>query len=493
MDDDVESTGGEVEEVESNTEGEEAGATEEEVAEAQDNVDDVEAVDDMEDSADEEEDEEEDIDSLERDEDQDDSEGEDEPADETEEDIDSLSTSEETDSSDEEETEEDETQEENVDEIEKNSEQDDVPDEDASPEDEDLEDMENSEGDSESEEVEEEKDPEAEESVDESVEEEPAEDEASESKEDSEVNENSEEDAEAKESEEEKDSESDEAVDEPVEEEATEEDKPEELVESEGNDEDDKPVETEESDDGDKTTETADEEVKSPSEIQDGINNYYSDCAEIGKNPDMTPSEKVDAMQEKFESLGDGNRGDAQCIASEEYLDSKEPFKDDGRVNVDYPDHQGFNMEDGKAPEAISRDNPMQESVDRYGSAGGNFVAGMEDGKPASFESRALPNVENPDSYHSYDVDNSRYCDAIDMVRNCDPDNTQPTIDSINGMIDDINKEQGLDLDYIDSDDMKGMMAHYNEYQNSLSHDIPEISIDDAPYGLSGEAAPWDT
>ena len=79
------------------------------------------------------------------------------------------------------------------------------------------------------------------------------------------------------------------------------------------------------------------------------------------------------------------------------------------------------------------------------------------------------------------------------MVRNCDPDNTQPTIDSINGMIDDINKEQGLDLDYIDSDDMKGMMAHYNEYQNSLSHDIPEISIDDAPYGLSGEAAPWDT
>lgn len=273
-------------------------------------------------------------------------------------------------------------------------------------------------------------------------------------------------------------------------EEADEGDKPEESDEA---DEGDKPEESDEADGGDKLAETAEGEVKSPSEIQEGIDKYYADCTEIGKNPDMTPSEKVDAMKEKFEDLGDGNRGDAQCIASDKYLDSKEPFRDNGRANVAYPDHQGFNMEEGKAPEAISRDNPMQDSVDRYGSSGGNFVAGMEDGEPASFESRALPNVENPDSYHSYDVDNGRYCDAIDMVRNCDPDNMQPTIDSINGMIDDINKEQGLDLDHIDSDDMKDMMAHYNDYQNNLARDIPEISIDDAPYGLSGEAAPWDT
>lgn len=239
--------------------------------------------------------------------------------------------------------------------------------------------------------------------------------------------------------------------------------------------------------------ESAAEVEKSPSEIQEGINDYYSACNEIGKNPDMTPAEKVDAMQEKFESLGDGNRGDAQCIASEKYLNAEEPFRDNGRANVDYPDHQGFNMEEGKGPEAISRDNPMQDSVDRYGASGGNFVAGMENGEPASFESRALPNIENPDSYHSYDVDNGRYCDAVDMVRNCDPDNMGETIDNINGMIDSINEEQGLDLDHIDSGDMKDMIAHYNDYQKNLANDIPEIPAEDAPYGLSGEATPWDT
>ena len=239
--------------------------------------------------------------------------------------------------------------------------------------------------------------------------------------------------------------------------------------------------------------ESAAEVEKSPSEIQEGINDYYSACNEIGKNPDMTPAEKVDAMQEKFESLGDGNRGDAQCIASEKYLNAEEPFRDNGRANVDYPDHQGFNMEEGKGPEAISRDNPMQDSVDRYGASGGNFVAGMENGEPASFESRALPNIENPDSYHSYDVDNGRYCDAVDMVRNCDPDNMGETIDNINGMIDSINEEQGLDLDHIDSGDMKDMIAHYNDYQKNLANDIPEIPAEDTPYGLSGEATPWDT
>ena len=41
----------------------------------------------------------------------------------------------------------------------------------------------------------------------------------------------------------------------------------------------------------------------------------------------------------------------------------------------------------------------MQDSVDRYGSPRGNFVAGIENGEPASFESRSTPYIKNPESY----------------------------------------------------------------------------------------------
>ena len=220
---------------------------------------------------------------------------------------------------------------------------------------------------------------------------------------------------------------------------------------------------------------------------------YFSTCDEIGKNPDLSPSEKVAAMQEMYENLGDGNRRDVQCIASDKYLNADKPFRDNGSANPDYPIKQGFNMEEGKQPKAISRDNPMQDSVDRYGWSKGAFVSGMVNGESASFESRALAYIENPEAYHVYDVDNGRYCDAVDMVRNCDPNDMQPTIDNINKMIDTINDEQGLDLDHIDSEDMQYMIEHYELYQKNLANDIPEIPVEDAPYGLSGEAAPWDT
>ena len=242
-----------------------------------------------------------------------------------------------------------------------------------------------------------------------------------------------------------------------------------------------------------KESDTPQETEKTPQEIQDGINKFYSDCREIGLDSNLSLKEKVEAMKEKFAELGDGNRGDAQCISSEKYLNEKGPFDDEGRARADYPDHLGFNMENGRAPEPISRDNPMQDSVDRYGSHEGTFVAGIENGEPASFESRSLPNIENPDSYHSYKVDNGRYFDAVDLVRNCDPENMEPTIDKINDMIDSINQEQGLDLDHIDSDDMKDMLEDYDDYQRDLANDIPEINPAEAPYGLSGEAAPWDS
>lgn len=216
---------------------------------------------------------------------------------------------------------------------------------------------------------------------------------------------------------------------------------------------------------------------------------YYDKCNEIGKDEDLTPHEKVDKMQKEYYDLGDGNRKDIQCIASEKYLDSKEPFRDDGRANPLYPEKQGFNMEKGVQP--ISRENPMSEAIDRYGESTGAFVAGMKDGESAPFNTRALPNIENLEAYHKYNVDNNHYFEAIDIVADTKPETIDQSVDKMNNMIDTINDEKSTNISHVDSDDMEEFMNIYNRYKENLTEEFPEISTEDAKYGLSGEAAPW--
>lgn len=216
---------------------------------------------------------------------------------------------------------------------------------------------------------------------------------------------------------------------------------------------------------------------------------YYDKCNEIGKDEDLTPHEKVEKIQKEYYDLGDGNRKDIQCIASEKYLDSKEPFRDDGRANPLYPEKQGFNMEKGVQP--ISQENPMSEAIDRYGESTGTFVSRMKDGESAPFNTRALPNIENPEAYHKYNVDNNHYFEAIDIVADAKNEIIDQSVDKMNNMIDTINKENGTDIDYISSFDMKKMISQYDYYQKALSREFPDTSLSDAKYGLSGEAAPW--
>ena len=216
---------------------------------------------------------------------------------------------------------------------------------------------------------------------------------------------------------------------------------------------------------------------------------YYDKCNEIGKDEDLTSHEKVEKMQKEYYNLGDGNRKDIQCIASEKYLDSREPFRDDGRANPLYPEKQGFNIEKGIQP--ISRENPMPDSIDRYGKSTGTFVAGMKEGESAPYNTRALPNMENPEAYHKYNVDSNHYFEAIDIVADTKPETIDQSVDKMNNMIDAINKENGTDIEHIASDDMKDMLADYTDYKNDLEKNFPEMSIEDAKYGLSGEAAAW--
>lgn len=216
---------------------------------------------------------------------------------------------------------------------------------------------------------------------------------------------------------------------------------------------------------------------------------YYDKCNEIGKDEDLTPHEKVEKMQKEYYDLGDGNRKDIQCIASEKYLDSREPFRDDGRANPLYPEKQGFNIEKGIQP--ISRENPMPDSIDRYGKSTGTFVAGMKEGESAPYNTRALPNMENPEAYHKYNVDSNHYFEAIDIVADTKLETIDQKVDKMNNMIDAINKENGTDIEHIASDDMKDMLADYTDYKNDLEKNFPEMSIEDAKYGLSGEAAAW--
>lgn len=58
-------------------------------------------------------------------------------------------------------------------------------------------------------------------------------------------------------------------------------------------------------------------------------------------------------------------------------------------------------------------------------------------------------------------------------------------------MIDTINDEKSTNISHVDSDDMEEFMNIYNRYKENPTKEFPEISTEDAKYGLSGEAAPW--
>ena len=242
-----------------------------------------------------------------------------------------------------------------------------------------------------------------------------------------------------------------------------------------------KPVEKATSDSAEKYSDNVKTRV---AEIRETGTNYRQDCSEIGKRSELSADERVQELHKKYSNLGESDRVDVQCIASAKYLDSKKPFNEAGRPNITYPKNQGFNIEKGHLPEAISKSD-VPQMVDRYGGPGGSFVAKIENGVSEPYKKRALPFIENPQSYHAYDVETTKYCQLIDAVRNCDPDNPDSMQSALNSC-------KALNLDSVDEDDIKDMVGHYERYKTELaSAGLPGIQPANAPYGVFGEAAPW--
>lgn len=225
-------------------------------------------------------------------------------------------------------------------------------------------------------------------------------------------------------------------------------------------------------------------------EIRDMSQDEYHDQKELDQRVEENDSEPN--MTEPSVLGNDLHQGDVSNKETDNLSRLNEVEQNPGverSVQETPEDLQGFNMEKGIQP--ISRENPMPDSIDRYGKSTGTFVAGMKEGESAPYDTRALPNMENPEAYHKYNVDSNHYFEAIDIVADTKPETIDQSVDKMNNMIDAINKENGTDIEHIASDDMKDMLADYTDYKNDLEKNFPEMSIEDAKYGLSGEAAAW--
>lgn len=113
---------------------------------------------------------------------------------------------------------------------------------------------------------------------------------------------------------------------------------------------------------------------------------------------DMSPEEKVEAMNKVFNNLPEGAKKDIYVPAYARYLKGENSFNDEGEPSYLWEGNMGF---DGK-PEKCSLS--VGQTVDRYGSESGSYVCEVKNGVPVDYESRQLPYAENPEMYHQYEI-----------------------------------------------------------------------------------------
>ena len=181
----------------------------------------------------------------------------------------------------------------------------------------------------------------------------------------------------------------------------------------------------------------------------------------------LTPEQKVD-----FNVIAD-----ARAIKNAEYSNWGE-FPD-----IDWSSFPGLDIT--KSVYGVNKNN-ITTTLDRIGYVGGkNFGIISDNGYIYTQSERAIVYIDNKYAYHQYELEAEYYFEAIDCIKNSD-------YDSITKLIDVINADKGLKIEYIDEDIMERYNTDFLKFQNNP--DLKELCKEkgiDSTYGVFGEAAPW--
>ena len=213
-------------------------------------------------------------------------------------------------------------------------------------------------------------------------------------------------------------------------------------------------------------------------------------CVDKLNNSDLSPEEKKQSIDVP---------SDARALKNPENSDWTERTDDNPwpPLNIDFPDKMGLDYSKDITP--LCKDEGTSQLPDtghRYGGEGGyNYTCKGEDGHVPSLDERALPKEYVPEKDHEVHFDNDRYCDAIDAIRDYDSD-PAASLNSINGMIDDIKAERGTDIQHLDADELEVLSDKYKQLQDTEFADVrDELGIDDkdfTAYGVHGHAKPME-
>lgn len=239
-------------------------------------------------------------------------------------------------------------------------------------------------------------------------------------------------------------------------------------------------------------------------EFNDELNGIYSDGS-------MSNQEKVDAAKECVDKLNHSDLipeekkqsvdapSDARALKNPENSDWTEKTDDNPwpPLNIDFPDKMGLDYDKDITPIGREEGNAQLPDIGfRYGGEGGyNYTCENAEGNVPTLDERALPKEYVPEKDREVHFDNGRYCDAIDAISSFESDPAS-SLDSINGMIDDINAERGTNIQHLDADELEVLSDRYQQLQDTEFADVrDELGTDDrdfTKYGVHGYAKPME-
>lgn len=211
-------------------------------------------------------------------------------------------------------------------------------------------------------------------------------------------------------------------------------------------------------------------EIKNYAKTIDSWDKFATKACEIGKNTELSDKQKVELLQQLFESSP--FKTDINIPSDIRYIKG---FDDAGGVIYDWPKCLGY---DKKTIQKIGTNNPLPDKWDRYGYLGGKNFSDIPPQGKYSYSQRAIPYVENEAAYHSGVFNKKTYFSKIDCIR-------YNKRDELNIIL----KKEGIEI--VSKDYFRQLRNQYNDYISDIYDEIGKDFV--APYGVTGYANKWKT